>query len=137
MQARSSAGILQGSVVLSRKEPCLFAMSAPVLPFQLPGFAVDTVRTVDMTLLIEAHSAIAQASCPTCRQPSLHVHSRYCRIPRDLPVTEHAVRLLLHVRRFFCDNPACTRRTFAERLPELLPFRAQRTSRLTHTLQVV
>ena len=112
-------------------------MSAPVLPFLIPGFAVDTVRSVDMTLVVEAHSAQAQVSCPTCQQPSLRVHSRYCRTPRDLPVSEHIVRLLLHVRRFFCDNEACTRRTFAERLPNLLPFRAQRTRRLTRTVQNV
>jgi transposase len=112
-------------------------MFAPVVPFLIPGFAVDTVRTVDMTLVVEAHSAQAQVACPTCQQPSLRVHSRYCRTPRDLPVSEHTIRLLLHVRRFFCDNPACARRTFAERLPDLLPFRAQRTFRLTRTLQVV
>lgn len=112
-------------------------MSAPVLPFLLPGFAVDTVRTVDMTLFVEAHSTTPQMACPTCQQLSFRVHSHYCRIPRDLPVTEQAARLVLHVRRFFCDNPACTRRTFAERLPELVPFRAQRTCRLTRTLHVV
>lgn len=112
-------------------------MSAPVLPFQLPGFAVDTVRSVDTTLIVEAHSTTLQMACPTCQQLSLRVHSRYCRIPRDLPVTEQAVRLLLHVQRFFCDNSACTRRTFAERLPEFLPFRAQRTCRFTRTVQVV
>ncbi len=112
-------------------------MPAPVLPFLLPGFAVDTVRTIDMKLLVEAHSTTPQMACPTCQQPSFRVHSHYCRIPRDLPVTEQAVRLVLHVRRFFCDNPACTRRTFAERLPEVVPFRAQRTCRLTRTLHVV
>jgi len=112
-------------------------MSAPILPCLLPGFIVDTVRTVDMTLVVEAHSVRAQASCPTCETPSLRVQRRYCRTPRDLPVSEHIVRLLLHVRRFFCDNPACTRRTFVERLPDLLPVRAQRTDRLTRTLQVV
>lgn len=112
-------------------------MSAPVLPFLIPGFAVDTVRTVDMTLVVEAHSAQAQVACPTCQQPSLRVHSRYYRTARDLPVSEHAIRLLLRVRRFFCDNQACTRRTFAEPLPNLLPFRAQRTRRLTRSLQVV
>jgi transposase len=112
-------------------------MSASAVPFLIPGFAIDTVRKVDMTLVVEAHSAEAQASCPTCQQPSLRVHSRYCRTPRDLPVSEHPIGLLLHVRRLFCDNPACPRRTFAERLPNLLPVRAQRTIRLTHTLQIV
>ena len=112
-------------------------MSPPVLPFLLPGFAMDVVRIVDMTLVIEAHSAGSQAICPTCQQPALRVHSRYRRTPRDLSVSEHSVHLLLAMRRFFCDNPACVRRTFAERLPDLLPFRAQRTLRLTRTLRVV
>jgi transposase len=90
-----------------------------------------------MTLLVEAHSAGAQAACPTCQQPSLRVQSRYRRTPRDLPVSEHPVRWLLHVRRLFCDHPACSRRTFAEQLPDLLPFRAQRPIRRTRTVQGV
>src|SRR5262245_1959230 len=102
-------------------------MSASVLPFLIPGFAIASLRTVDMTLVVEAHSAQAQVSCPACQQPSLRVHSHYCRTARDLPVSEHSVRLLLHVRRFFCDNETCTRRTFTEPLSNLLPFRAQRT----------
>jgi len=45
------------------------------------------------------------------------------------------VRVLLRVRRFLCPTPTCPRRTFAERLPTVAPFRAQRTERLTHTLR--
>jgi transposase len=52
-------------------------------------------------------------------------------------VTDQAVRLRLHVRRFFCDHPACPKRTFAEPLPDLVPFRAQRTRRLARTLTVL
>jgi hypothetical protein len=43
----------------------------------------------------------------------------------------------LHVRRFFCDQPSCPKRTFAEPLPDLVPFRAQRTLRLTRSLTVL
>jgi transposase len=42
--------------------------------------------------------------------------------------------LLLSVRRFFCETATCAQRTFAEQLPTLLPCRAQRTTRLTHSL---
>jgi transposase len=45
------------------------------------------------------------------------------------------VRLRLQVRRFFCLQESCPKRTFAEQLPELLPPRAQRTSRFTHLLR--
>jgi len=47
-----------------------------------------------------------------------------------LPVSDHPVRLRLRVRRFFCFNSACPRATFAERFPELLGPKAQRTRRL-------
>jgi transposase len=40
------------------------------------------------------------------------------------------VRLTLTIRRFYCHEPACARRTFAERLPRLLDRYAQRTHRL-------
>jgi transposase len=112
-------------------------MTAPVLPFTLPGCRVDAVRTDASVLLVEAHTTTPTAMCPDCHQPSTRVHSRYIRLLRDLPVTEQAVRLLLRVRRFFCPTATCPRRTFAERLPALAPFRAQRTQRLTHSLRVL
>jgi transposase len=40
------------------------------------------------------------------------------------------VRVGLHVRRFYCRNAACARRTFVERLPELVAPYARRTRRL-------
>jgi len=112
-------------------------MTPPVLPFILPGCSVDTIRTVASVLLLEAHTTAPTATCPDCRQPSARIHSRYTRLLRDLPVTQQAVRVLLRVRRFFCMTSRCPRRTFAERLPELAPFRAQRTVRLTQTIHVL
>ncbi len=40
------------------------------------------------------------------------------------------MRLNLTIRRFYCHDPACARRTFAERVPRLLDRYAQRTRRL-------
>src|SRR3954467_3449346 len=70
------------------------------------------------------------ASCPTCQTMSLSVHSRYRRHPTDLPSFGERVRLDLLVRRFYCRNPACPRRTCAKPLPNLLAPRARRTRRL-------
>src|SRR5882724_9457658 len=42
-----------------------------------------------------------------------------------------AVRLELHVRRFFCVNPECKRQIFTERLPTVVEPYARRTTRLT------
>jgi hypothetical protein len=38
----------------------------PVLPFVLPGFAVEHVHTADTTLLIEARANTSEACCPDC-----------------------------------------------------------------------
>jgi hypothetical protein len=47
------------------------------------------------------------------------------------------VRLNLHTRRFFCDEAACPRRIFTERLPEVAAPSARRTLRLREALREV
>jgi transposase len=96
---------------------------------QLSGIAIDG----DLVLLT-ATSTESQACCPLCGQPSSRVHSSYGRKPSDLAVVGHRLHLHLSVRRFFCDNPSCERKTFAERLPGLLKPFARRTNRLSETL---
>src|SRR5262249_12128929 len=112
-------------------------MFTPLLPFSLPGCVVEHVSTADPLLLVEAHASTPEASCPDCHTASAHVHSRYTRHLRDLPVAEHPVRLRLQVRRFRCATPTCPRQTFAERLPALAPYHAQRTGRLATALRVL
>jgi len=85
--------------------------------------------------MIDAHANSSTATCPYCQQTSGRIHSYYIRSPRDLPLSEYAVQLRLHVRRFRCLNPACIHQTFAERLPTILPLAARRTVRLTAALQ--
>lgn len=58
------------------------------------------------------------------------VHSRYRRNPADLPSLGRRVGLSLRIRRFYCRNAECGRRTFAERLPDLVVPHARRTCRL-------
>lgn len=115
----------------------LVSLKVVVLPFSLAGFTIDHVRALDGKLIIGATATCLPVACPDCRQPSSRVHSRYVRMPRDVPVSDQHVQLHLSVRRFFCDTPTCPRRTFAERRPELVPFRAQRTQRFTQSLRVL
>src|SRR5579871_4133500 len=68
--------------------------------------------------------------CPGCGRESAHLHSTYQRHPQDLPLVGQAVRLCAQVRRFFCDNPGCERKTFAEQFPCLIRPKARRTGRL-------
>ncbi len=86
------------------------------------------------TLVIEVASTTQMAKCPDCEEPSQHIHSYSLRSPQDLPISGYHVRLRLRVRRFRCGNEDCHRKTFAERLPEVVPLHGQRTTRLTATL---
>ncbi len=44
---------------------------------------------------------------------------------------------MLTVRRFYCRNLVCGKRTFVERFPDWLPFYVHRTSRLTRLMRRV
>jgi transposase len=68
---------------------------------------------------------------------SRHVHSHYERHPLDLPSSGKSVRLVLKVRRFRCRNSACRVKVFCERIPAVVVPSAQRTVRLTETLNDV
>src|SRR3954469_20433981 len=97
----------------------------------MPGCRVEQITREDPGLLsITAKGTRPGGRCPDCGQASRAVHSRYRRRPADLPSLGRVVRLDLRLRRFYCRNAACTRHTFAERLPELIRPHARRTGRL-------
>jgi transposase len=81
-----------------------------------------------ITLVIRAHRP--EVCCPLCAQVARRVHSWYARRLADLPWQGLAVRLTLHTRRWFCDNPHCPRRVFAEQLPAVAAPHSRRTARL-------
>jgi transposase len=97
----------------------------------MPGCRVERIaREASDLLHVAARGTRPGGRCPDCGQASRAVHSRYQRRPADLPSLGSRVRVGLVVRRFYCRNPGCARRTFAERLPELVAPRARRTLRL-------
>ena len=97
----------------------------------MPGCRVKQITRDDPDLLsITAQGTRPGGRCPDCGCASRAVHSCYRRRPADLPSLGRAVRVDLRLRRFYCRNAACTRHTFAERLPELIRPHARRTSRL-------
>lgn len=112
-------------------------MNTGLFPDILPGCAIDQIEHSEQGLMLQAHVNGTAATCPVCEQSSMCVHSSYVRSPQDVPIADQAVRIRLRVRRFRCCNPTCTRQTFVERPPELLPTYARRTTRLTKTLRHV
>ena len=75
--------------------------------------------------------------CPVCGRAAGRVHSRYTRRLADLPWQGSVVRWCLQSRKFFCDTPACRRRIFTERLPEVAAAYARNTVRLDAALSCI
>ncbi len=99
--------------------------------FPMLGCRVEQVTPETPDLLsIAAHSTKPGSHCPDCGRASRAVHSRYRRKPADLPLLGRRVGVSLRVRRFYCRNAKCARRTFAEPLPGLVAPHARRTCRL-------
>jgi transposase len=99
----------------------------------LPNVEVEGVEGAEeITLTLRTTSPTA--SCPSCGTASSRIQSRYTRTLRDLPSVGHPIRLIMHVRRFFCKKSTCTQKIFVERLPDLCHPHAQRTKRLQKAL---
>lgn len=84
----------------------------------------------DVAITMVVRTKAAEAPCPRCGQASHRAHSRYQRTLADLPWNGLAVQIRLQARRFFCDNRACERRIFTERIPTVAAPYARRTTRL-------
>ncbi|HEY4388828.1 MAG TPA: ISL3 family transposase [Ktedonobacteraceae bacterium] len=101
------------------------------------GLELTQIERQADQLVLHVTATSSTAVCPLCQQPATHLHSRYRRAVKDLPCVGQQVRLILHVRKFFCETADCVRKVFAERLPQLVAPWAQMTSRLSEALQTI
>ncbi len=105
-------------------------MLSQALQLGSTGFRLDDITFEGQMITLTVSSVQRKAACPECQHPAERVHSQYWRTAADLPLGGLVVRLHLLVHRYFCDNRACKRRTFAERFPAFLAVYARRTLRL-------
>ena len=89
------------------------------------------------SLIIFLDTNAPTASCPLCGPDARRIHSRYSRRFADLSCFGRAVQVQVTVRWFFCAEPKCPRRIFAERLSGFAVPYARTTSRLTQTHQAI
>ncbi|GHO87559.1 transposase family protein [Dictyobacter formicarum] len=101
----------------------------------LVDFTIEQVMLEGDQVIILAQSQTVHALCPACAHPSSRVHSRYTRRLADLPWGGQSVRLVIQVRRFFCQQQTCSRKTFAETIPTLAKRYGRRTIRLKEALE--
>lgn len=67
-------------------------------------------------ITVVAVSTQTAPRCPLCGRTASRIHSHYSRQLADVPCAQKRVRLILQVRKFFCDVKTCPRKIFAERL---------------------
>jgi transposase len=97
-----------------------------VLP-HLAGLHIEQMLVTDAAVTLAVAAPAASAPCPDCGAASGRVRSRYRRTVADRPWGHRSVTIVARVRRFACQNAACPRRVFAERLPALVAPYARRT----------
>lgn len=91
--------------------------------------SVEQVEFEDMrTYHVYARCNLPHGVCPYCGCVSHRVHSRYHRTITDLSILGHPVIITFAARKFFCSNPDCRRKTFAEQ-PGDEVFRYRRRTR--------
>jgi transposase len=85
---------------------------------------------------IFVHSNRKSVFCPLCGQSSSRIHSRYHRSFHDLPIQGKKVRIRLLNRKYFCSNPKCAQKIFAESFDFLEP-NSKKTKRLIDEIMKV
>ncbi len=96
------------------------------------GLYVENVDHFENTLHFYCKSSDTSGVCPYCSYKSKQVHSRYQRCVNDLSILGKGVKLTLEVRKFFCKNSNCSKKTFAEQ-PGNEVFRYRRRTRRCET----
>jgi transposase len=101
-----------------------------LLPLIPAGLSVLQVLPEPDRVVIVTQPRATQARCPACGRWTGRVHSPYVRCLADLPWQGRRVEVRVRARRFRCAVEGCSRRIFAERLPEVTQPWARRTARL-------
>lgn len=103
----------------------------------LAGVCVERVSLVGRSIRIRARTQTPEATCPGCGSRATSVHSYYGRRLSDSPVAGQETQLHLQVRRFFCRNDECGKKTFAEQVPGLTVRHGRRSTGLREALRQI
>src|SRR6266542_3173838 len=106
--------------------PTTRTLATNLLPLD-HGLRLEDVSIGPDQIVVILVATSPRGTCPVCATWSEAVHSLYQRTIADLPWGGQAVRLHLHVRKFFCRQPTCARRVFTERLPTVVAPYARRS----------
>ncbi len=106
----------------------MFNTNRDVDSFAIPEqLRVDQLSFDGHSVTVHASTSDPAARCPLCARLSRRIYGCYVRTLADLPWCGAAVRLRIRVHKFFCDEPTCERRIFAERLDDVARVYARGT----------
>ena len=98
---------------------------------------IERVFLAGKSVRIQASTQTLEAACPACGAASRQVHSRYERRLCDIAVASQETLIHLQVRRFFCRNRDCGKKTFAEQVPGLTTRYGRWSAGLTEALRAL
>ena len=88
------------------------------------------------TMYIYCNTRKQPTKCKYCNLESENIHSIYTRTIADLPIQKYKVKLVINVKKYFCNNDKCNHATFAEPL-NFVEENALRTKRLDEYISEV
>jgi transposase len=94
-------------------------------------------EVTDQVLTLTVISTQLNPCCPLCGRSASRIHSHYGRQLTDMSCAGRRVRLLLHVRKFFCDETTCSRKIFTERLAPFIQPWARVTTRFFEAIEAI
>lgn len=97
------------------------------------NYKLRQYRIKDKEAVFHIQSSKKELACPFCGSKTMHVHSTYQRESQDLLIQDKQVILLVNTRKFFCHNPGCPHKTFAER-HAFAASKAKKTDRLVRNI---
>ena len=101
------------------------------------NLAVENVVIEAKKITVSTRTTGMVYPCPDCDTVSGRVHSRYRRTIADFASGDRQVTHSVQVRRFFCDNEVCHRRTFVETPDGFAEHFARRSTRLAVQQQTI
>jgi transposase len=99
------------------------------------GLEVVSSDVTDQEITLTVVSTQQNPCCPLCERSASRVHSQYRRQLTDMSCAGRRVRLILYVRKFFCDEQTCVRKIFTERLVPFIQPWARVTTRFFQAME--
>lgn len=99
--------------------------------------SLEEMNVEKESITVRARSNQVKALCPKCNAESVHIHSRYIRIVKDLPCFGLSVKINLKAKRFFCLNLGCNQQIFCERLKTVVKERGHFSIRLNQIMSFI